>query len=74
MAVVYTKKEQGITISVGTGAPVHAASSGDEYTDLTAGTKYIYDTAWAALSTSGGGGATPTNTLIVTKLYLSNNL
>lgn len=46
MPVLYTKKEQGKTITTGTGIPVHSAVAGDEYTDLTTGLHYIYITSW----------------------------
>lgn len=55
MAVTYTKKDQGKTISTGTGAPSHSAVAGDEYTDLTSGSHYVYTTSWNQLSTGVGG-------------------
>jgi len=55
MAVTYTRKDQSKTISTGTGAPSHSAIAGDEYTDLTSGSHYIYTTSWKALPTSAGG-------------------
>lgn len=55
MAVTYTKKDQGKTISTGTGSPSHSAVAGDEYTDLTSGSHYVYTTSWNQLSTGVGG-------------------
>lgn len=55
MAVTYTRKDQSKTISTGTGAPSHSAIAGDEYTDLTSGSHYIYTTSWKELPTSAGG-------------------
>ena len=51
MAVTYTRKDQGKTISVGTGAPSHSAVVGDEYTDTTSGIHYVYISSWKVLST-----------------------
>ncbi len=50
MSIRYTKTDQGRTISTGTGAPVHAAVSGDEYTDQTTGVEWRYDTSWEDIS------------------------
>ncbi len=55
MAVVYTKKDQGKTLSTGGGVPLHSAIAGDEYTDTTSGIHYVFTTSWAPLSTSTGG-------------------
>lgn len=53
MAIVYTKKDQGRTISVCDSVPVHAASLGDEAVDISTGKKYIYaSSSWGEL---GGG-------------------
>jgi hypothetical protein len=51
MAIVYTKKDQGKTLTTGGGIPSHSAIAGDEYTDTTSGIHYIYTTSWVALST-----------------------
>jgi hypothetical protein len=58
MAVVYTKQDQGKTITIGTGVPSHPGVNGDEYTNLTTGDKYLYSTSWVIISTGGGGGVT----------------
>lgn len=55
MAVIYTKKDQGKTITTGNGIPSHSAIAGDEYTDTTSGIHYVYTTSWVPLSTSTGG-------------------
>jgi hypothetical protein len=54
MAIVYTKKDQGKTLTTGGGIPSHSAIAGDEYTDTTSGIHYIYTTSWVALSTGTG--------------------
>ena len=46
MAIVYTKTDQGLTISTGTGAPTHTAVAGDRYTDTANGNTYQYTTSW----------------------------
>jgi hypothetical protein len=46
MAVVYTKVDQGITTSTGTGLPIHTAIAGDRYTDTATGNTYQYTTSW----------------------------
>lgn len=51
MSVKYTYKNQGITISVGTGVPSHSAVAGDEYTDTSNGLKYTYITSWKCNNT-----------------------
>ena len=54
MPVVYSKKDQGLTVTAGTGAPSHAAIAGDSYTDTTNGTVYQYTTSWqTVLFTTG---------------------
>jgi hypothetical protein len=50
MAVIYTKKDQGKTLTTGGGIPSHSAIAGDEYTDTTSGIHYVYTTSWEALS------------------------
>lgn len=55
MAIVYTKTDQGLTISTGTGAPVHTAIAGDRYTDTANGNTYQYTTSWQTISYSAGG-------------------
>ena len=42
MSVVYTKQDQGLTITVGNGVPVHSGVAGDKYTDVTSGILYTY--------------------------------
>ena len=42
MAVVYTKQDQGLTITVGNGVPVHSGVDGDKYSDITSGILYTY--------------------------------
>jgi hypothetical protein len=54
MAVIYTKNDQGKTLTTGGGIPSHSAIAGDEYTDTTSGIHYIYTTSWVALSTGTG--------------------
>ena len=53
MAITYTKRDQGVTYTVGTGAPTHSGSTGDQYIDTTSGYNYTYTTSWQALSTGG---------------------
>lgn len=65
MAITYTKKDQGNTITVGTGTPDSnglTGIAGDKYTDQTSGLEYIYTTAWGSLATSDS----PTFTDMVT--------
>ena len=50
MAVVYSKSDQGLTVTTGTGAPSHSAVAGDSYTDTSTGNKYFYTTAWKEIS------------------------
>lgn len=59
MAVVYTKKDQGNSVTTGTGAPTHSAVAGDRYTDTANGNTYQYTTSWQTVSYSAGssGGA-----------------
>lgn len=49
MAIKYDKIEQGLKIATGTGAPVHAATAGDRYTDIVTGFTYTYTTSWTSL-------------------------
>ena len=53
MAITYTKRDQGVTYTVGTGAPTHSGSTGDQYIDTTSGYNYTYTTSWQALSIGG---------------------
>jgi hypothetical protein len=53
MPITYTKRDQGVTYTVGTGAPTHSGSTGDQYIDTTSGFNYTYTTSWQALSTGG---------------------
>jgi hypothetical protein len=46
MGVIYTKTDQGSSISSGTGIPTHSAVAGDYYTDTTTGFNYTYTTSW----------------------------
>jgi hypothetical protein len=55
MAVVYTKKDQGNSVTSGTGAPVHTAVAGDRYTDTATGDTYQYTNAWRIVSLGGYG-------------------
>lgn len=55
MAVVYTKKDQGNSVTSGTGAPTHTAVAGDRYTDTATGSTYQYTTSWQTVSYSAGG-------------------
>jgi hypothetical protein len=52
MAVIFSKKDQNRTITVGTGVPTHPGVAGDEYTDVSNGYQYIYTTAWTRLASS----------------------
>lgn len=57
MAIVYTKKDQGRTISVCDSIPVHSALLGDEAVDISTGKKYIYvSSTWTELGAGGGSG------------------
>jgi len=53
MAIVYTKQDQGLTKSVGTGIPVHVANNGDSYIDVDTGVVYSYSFSWFKINTSG---------------------
>lgn len=46
MAIVYSKVEQGRTITVCDSTPVHSAVAGDTAIDITNGIFYIYTTSW----------------------------
>jgi len=46
MAILYTKTDQELTVTTGTGAPVHTAIAGDRYTDTATGNTYQYTTVW----------------------------
>lgn len=50
MAVVYTKKDQGNSVTSGTGAPTHTAVAGDRYTDTATGNTYQYTTSWQTVA------------------------
>jgi hypothetical protein len=54
MAVVYTKTDQGNSVTTGTGAPTHSAVAGDRYTDTANGNTYQYTTSWQTVSYSAG--------------------
>ena len=54
MAVVYTKNDQGLTITVGNGVPIHSANNGDRYTDLDTGKLYVYQSAWVVAGSEVG--------------------
>lgn len=54
MGVVYTKKDQGNSVTSGTGAPTHTAVAGDRYTDTATGNTYQYTTSWQTVSYSAG--------------------
>ena len=56
MAIVYTKKDQGRTITAGNGVPVHSANNGDRYTDLDTGDFYLYQSAWIIVGGSTAWG------------------
>ena len=59
MAVVYKKRDQGITYSVGTGVPSHSGTTADQYIDTDTGVYYVYrSSTWNNISTGGGGGLT----------------
>ena len=42
MPIIYTKNDQGITYTVGTGFPTHTGATGDSYVDISGGTRYTY--------------------------------
>ena len=54
MAVVYSKSDQGLTVTTGTGVPSHSAIAGDRYTDTSNGNTYQYTTIWNLIPLSGG--------------------
>ena len=54
MAIVYTKNDQGLTITVGNGVPIHSANNGDRYTDLDTGKLYVYQSAWVVAGSEVG--------------------
>lgn len=47
MPINFTKTDQGILYTVGTGFPTHTGTTGDFYTDVSGGTRYSYlGTTW----------------------------
>ena len=50
MAIVYTKKEQGVTVYMCNSAPIHTATVGDKATDNSTGNVYTYSTQWDSLN------------------------
>lgn len=58
--IVKKRESEGITITIGTSTPdVDTASienytvgNGDEHTDTTYGTKYVYQSGWKTVTTS----------------------
>ena len=57
MAIVYTKKDQGRTITVCDSLPVHSGQAGDEAVDISTGKKYIHDSSvWNEISTGNSAG------------------
>ena len=47
MPINFTKTDQGIVYTVGTGFPTHTGTTGDSYVDTSGGTKYSYlNSAW----------------------------
>jgi len=57
MAVIYSKKEQGVTVYMCDAVPVHSAVLADKATDNATGISYYYNgSAWVAIGGGGGGG------------------
>jgi hypothetical protein len=56
MAVVYTKKDQGLTYTVGTGSPTHSGNTADQYIDTLTAVNYVYISGWKAFALSGSSG------------------
>jgi hypothetical protein len=49
MPINFTKTDQGILYTVGTGFPTHTGTTGDFYTDVSGGTNYSYlNSTWKA--------------------------
>ena len=71
MGVSFSKKDQGRIVSAGTGAPVHTASNGDLYTDLTTGLNYQYANSWGSLA--GISTITQTNVIYVDAVLGAND-
>jgi hypothetical protein len=46
MGIIYTKRDQGRSITTGTGVPTHDGVAGDGYTDSVTGNTYQYTTSW----------------------------
>ena len=60
MAIVYSKNDQGRTITVCDSLPVHIGVTGDEAIDISTGKKYIYtSSSWAEFSTGGAVAFSP---------------
>lgn len=72
MAVIYTKKDQGKTITVGTGAPSHSGSTGDEYTDKSSGFIYQYTTNWEAVIYTSTVGTPGRKRIVGSHSYTTN--
>jgi len=53
MAIIYTKTDQGLIVTTGTGAPTHTAVAGDRYTNTSNGNTYQYTTGWNLMALSG---------------------
>ena len=49
MAVIYSKKEQGVTVYMCDSVPVHSATVGDKATDNSTGNEYVYTTFWKSV-------------------------
>ena len=71
MAVTYIKTDQGITKSVGAGAPVHSGIAGDEYTNLSNGDKYTYTTSWQLIAVGTIATGTVTSVQLATGTGIS---
>jgi len=54
MPLFFTKTDQGLNKSTGTGVPTHTGAFGDEYTNITNGLKYLYTTSWMEFEIAGG--------------------
>ena len=65
MAIIYTKTDQGLIVTTGTGAPTHTAVAGDRYTNTSNGNTYQYTTGWnlMALSCDFTGGTVSVATI-----------
>ena len=75
MAIIYTKTDQGLIVTTGTGAPTHTAVAGDRYTNTSNGNTYQYTTGWNLMALSGDfTGGTVSGATIFTNGLTANTI